>query len=848
MIGFSHNGTSCDQILTNKTMRQNVLAAFAPFPFYVQQDHGYDRETSVELKVEKFNEFFSSQGRLIKVELMESFGDCSFHCTVSLADSNESLVSSTYFSVQLPHCVLWVNFHLADSLMNLFKKVEIYLKKSRENLDLLFDDFSCGKKLVFSNDVESAGSSIKSVPTGDYLQGNVIFARTRIVICFPSQITEDFGHLYPMEKFIVLEHYPSPIVEKVSQVSYHLSKQLCAPNGSFCTPTVSLHFEVGTFDMYLTDSAIEDTAVDQSTSLHLKDVIAVKVLSVTNRTDDQFGTSIVWQKCPVTSPSMASRVWSMMSTHDHRSTNKVTGKACKFSSVAEVEDFEELSSEILQDLILSSGFILQLSFSSIQLNLWWHDYRQLNYLLDIVMPMLSNGGSSNLSVFEEDQPLCNHDISQATIIVDCDILDLQISADEESNHTHSVGSWNCFRLVVQKFEIMSITNIGGVGATNFFRLIHGEGQLWGSVFNGEDVLLVSFMDSASRRGCGDGTNVLSIGSAGMTITYLYNPELFRSYTSIFICCGSIVAPDRRVDWISDLCSFFNPPSEKESSGSDVIQGKLSSNSTTYEASFFFELVVVALSYEPHFKHPGSNGDNAYVGCDDTFEANEGLSEQFVGCLLAASSFILFSHDISNSKVSDYNIQLQDLGRLICASSSLKSDNVSYDVSYLQKSGYAKVASGILLVAVLKIHGSRWEMECSDSHISFDTWHDTTHALFCLIAQLQQMYAPDMEDALAHLQSRWNTVQQNYNTNGSNDASDNSHASISFDAGKNLPKSDDNSQSIGLLDDIIENAFYTTRGSDNPVIPSLICRNNYNDGLNMNSNISLVEDVSSENVF
>lgn len=819
MIEFSHNGASYDPILTNKTMRQKVLAAFAPFPFYVPEDQEYDREASVELKVDnKFNEMFSSQGKLIKVGLMESFGDCSFHCTVSLADSNGISVSSTSFSVHLPHCVLWVNFHLADSLMNLFKKVEIYRKETRENLDLLCDEFSCGKKLVSSNDVESAGSSsMKTLPTGDYLQGNVVFARTRIIICFPSQITEDFGHLYPMEKFIVLEHYPSPIVKKVSQVSYLLSKQLCAPNGSFCTPTISLHFEVGTFDMYLTDSASEDANADQSTPLHLKDVTAVKVLSVTNRAGDQFGISIVWQKCPVTSPSVASRVWNMMSTHDHRSRNKVTGKACKFSSVAVVEDFEDLSSEIRQELILSSKFILQLGFSSIQLNLRWHDYKQLNYLLDIVRPVFSNGGSSNLNVFEEYQPLCNHDISQATIMVDCDILDLQISTDEVPDHTQS---WNCFRLIVQKFEIMSITNIGGISATNFFRLIHGEGQLWGSIFNGasttsvtsHDVLLVSCMNSASRRGCGDGANVLSFGSAGTTVTYLCNPELFCSYTSIFIRCGSIVAPEGRLDWISDLCSFFNPPSENESSGSDVIRGKPSSNSTTYEASFFFELVDVALSYEPHLEHPVSNDDNAYVGCDGTFEANEGLSEQFVGCLLAAASVSFSSHDISNSIISNYNIQLQDLGLLICASSGLKSDNVSYDVSYLQKTGYAKVASSILIAAVLKIQGSRWEIECSDSHISFDTWHDTTHALFFLIAQLQEIYAPDMEDALAHLQSRWNTVQQNYNTNGSNDASDNSHTSLSFDARKTLPKIDGNSQSIGLLDGIIENAFYTTGGS------------------------------------
>ncbi|XP_020589380.1 autophagy-related protein 2 [Phalaenopsis equestris] len=836
MFGFFDNIDLFDQMLINRSLKQKVLDALPPFPVFIQE---YDLETTIERNIENISENSSSQQGLIKVGLMETSGDFSFHCVVSVADPSGSSVSSTSFSLNFPPCVLWLHFHLIDSLLNLFRMVETCFKRSVDNRDFVVENSS--RDIKFSpHDVKRSDSSIKTVPRADNVQGNFVFARTRIIICFPLQNMEDFRHLYLMDKFIILEHFPPLITEEVSEVSPRPLKQLGASNGSSSTPTLSLHFDVGTLDMYFTNSIPKDAIADQSSPFKLKEVSVVKILSLTNRTGDKLsGISIVWQNGPVTGPWMTSRAWRMASTHDRRSRNKVAGKDCEFYSVAAVEDIEEMCSDIRQELILSSGFLLCLGFATIQLNLHSHDYERLSCLLDIVMQGLSSGGSSKFGVSEEERILYKHDSSQATIIMDCDILDLHIVFDEVPDCSLSVqkeliGSWNGFRLIVEKFEIMSVSNIGDISGTNFFRLIHGEGRLCGSIFNvndctssaTHDVLLISCTNSVSRRGGGDGSNVLSFGSAGTTITYLSNPHLSRSHTSILIHCGTIIAPGGRLDWIGHICSFFSSPFEKESSSSDVNQSKLSSNCKTYEASFFLDLVDVALCYEPHFKH-----DDAYVGCDDT--------EQFVGSLLAASSFSISNHAKSNSASSEYNIQLRDLGLLICQSSGLNNDYGSYDVNYLQKMGYAKVASACLLVAVVKIYSLRWEVKCSDSHVNFHTCHDTTHGLFRLIAQLQQLYAPDVEDALAHLQSRWNSVQQSLKTNGSDDALDNSHSSLSSDSGKELSRSDDNSQNIGLLDGIIENAFQ----SDNPPNPNVIGQDTV-DIINPNSSFPFVDALSS----
>lgn len=56
-------------------------------------------------------------------------------------------------------------------------------------------------------------------------------------------------------------------------------------------------------------------------------------------------------------------------------------------------------------------------------------------------------------------------------------------------------------------------------------------------------------------------------------------------------------------------------------------------------------------------------------------------------------------------------------------------------------------------------GTMWEVESSDLHIVLSTCYDTASGLIRPGAQLQQLFAPDIEDTLVHLQTRWNNLQQ-----------------------------------------------------------------------------------------
>nr|KYP76347.1 Autophagy-related protein 2 [Cajanus cajan] len=86
----------------------------------------------------------------------------------------------------------------------------------------------------------------------------------------------------------------------------------------------------------------------------------------------------------------------------------------------------------------------------------------------------------------------------------------------------------------------------------------------------------------------------------------------------------------------------------------------------------------------------------------------------------------------------------------------------YSVDHLQETGYVKVAQEAFMEAILKTNcasGLLWELELSKSHLYVETCYDTTAALILLAAQLQQLFAPDVEESLVHLQNRWENVQQ-----------------------------------------------------------------------------------------
>ncbi|XP_010909747.1 autophagy-related protein 2 isoform X2 [Elaeis guineensis] len=834
------------QMLLNQHLQARVQGALPPYPFSAQ-DH--DSESSVT----------NCRNGLIKVTLLESFDLCSCRCSINSTGLDGKQLASTFFSVHLPPFVLWVHFPLVNMLLNLFKQVEHSFTESSMNKDSATNVLAERHNSSFLEDAECG--SISYLTTGSQrasLQGNMVLSQARVILCFPSENYGDFRHSASLDKFIVLEHSSS-----VGDVSDFLQlPKESSPKVAYCTPFTSVHLHLGDLDIYFVKSSSEISLVDGPHALEKKPFSAVKILSVTNGLNDyHLGITILWQKGPVTGPWMARRTWSLSKSHD-QGRKKVVGKGAEYSSVTTAEDLEGTSSSIRQELILSSAFLFHVKFSCVCINLCSHDYKLLNQLLNYALDGLSSracGTDTNYEGIRNGRSSPNDCYaSQASVHVECDLLDICITLDEVVEVSHLIqkelqGSWECLKLKVKKFELLSASNIGGISKANFSWLTHGEGELRGSILSRnekasevtEDLVLITCKNSAIRRGDGDGTNVLSFTPAGTTVTHIWNPESCQSYTSVIVRGATVVAPGGRLDWINAICLYFSLPSqENEQAGN----GKASVNDAASETLLFLDLVDIALSYEPHIKDPrGANGvfDREH-SCST--ESNVDREREYVACLLAASSFSLSNHTKANSSAVNYNIQLQDAGLLICESSGTRNGSGGYHVGCLQEIGYVKVAQIVLVEVILRIKGLLWEIECSESHINLDTCHDTAYGLVHLVAQLQQLYAPDVEDSLMYLQYRWNTIQQAQEDHSSNDVADNSESTaVGLGFENSLPTSDEDCVSVGLLDEIIENAFYINGEYKSPSghcnIQSYVSLDEYVLGDKLNINNSMASDAS-----
>jgi autophagy-related protein 2 len=128
-------------------------------------------------------------------------------------------------------------------------------------------------------------------------------------------------------------------------------------------------------------------------------------------------------------------------------------------------------------------------------------------------------------------------------------------------------------------------------------------------------------------------------------------------------------------------------------------------------------------------------------------------------------------------------------------------------------GYAKVAHEALFEAILRTdckNGLLWELECSKSHIYVETCHDTTYGLIRLAAQFQQLFAPDLEESVVHLQNRWNSVRQAQERNKLNDEGGiSNHDCVPSTSQVHDPTADTKSKLgvAGLMDEICEDAFH-----------------------------------------
>nr|XP_018675172.1 PREDICTED: autophagy-related protein 2 isoform X2 [Musa acuminata subsp. malaccensis] len=837
--GISSNNCKNDsneQMFLSHYLQEKVQSSLPPFPFHIRY---HASESAVE---------DNAVNGLVQVRLLESFGDCSCRFNVNSKTSNGVSMTLTSFVIDLPPFVLWVHFNLFIVLLDLFNRVESSLKENNvsENVQ---PNMQNKRNRISSPDVAETGisSSIATVSPRASFQGNIIIAQARIIICFPSEYYGDFRNSTLLDNLIILEHSLPLNTEETSGV-LKVPKATSARDQS-CAPSSSLHLSIKNFDIYMVKSSVENALDDQICNLGSQLFCAVKILSVKGLTHS--GVTMLWQKGPVTGTWMADRAWSLASSRDQNS-NKIIGKGSEFS-VSSGENLEETSSNIRQELILSSAFLLHIKSSYVWINLDNHDYKFLVCLLNNVIDKCSRESNSmdtstDMGMKNEQMSLRSSNISQTSILVECNAIDTCIRLNELVEVSRPLqkelqGSWSCFKLKIEKFELLSVSNIGGKEDAKLLWLNHGEGDLWGSICSSDEkacavrheLPLITCRNSAMRRGNGEGANTLAFGPAGTVVTHIWNPQLHQSYTSIIVRCGTVIAPGGRLDWITAVCLFFSSPPRGKGNPED--DGKT-------QVSFLLDLVDVALSYEPQNKQFQVNSE--VPGLDHNFyvELNKEKDEGYTACLLAAASLSLSVHTKSDP-TTNYDIHMKDIGLLISESFGSITDIDGYCISYLQKARYSKVAQVSLLQAILRIRGMFWEIECEESHIDLESCRDTTSGLFRLIAQLQQLYAPDVEDALIHLQSRWDTVQQTDMDQNTSYLAD-PVSSNSVDLGSGLSTSNKECQAYGLLDDILENALECHPNSDHCGIQSHVSCEQCKVGDILNVNASRAGDAFAAN--
>lgn len=825
-IGFGLHGSN-DDIENKMVMIQQVQAAVeAALPPFSSSSKDADSEKPNGSMAADFPSTKSRLGRyisrtnckgiyrddVVKVTLLRSSGDTQCQFTVS-SSSGDSFMGPTSFSIKLPPFVFWVNFRLINLVLGLLKEVGNSFEMNSTRDDSASEGINSKNSPSSHGEVKRSSCSYltRSFPQ-ELLTGNIFLPTARVILCFASENDGDFKSYSSWNQFIALDFSsPSTLNEKKVNVTSPIPVP-SAYKWNSSTISQSLHLNMGNLDIYLITSASNSFVGSNSCGLQRQKFLAENILSAINRRGNLSVISMLWKEGSVTGPGIVKSAKLLATSEDSRSRNRFVGKGYDFASVTTVKDMEaleDLSTGARQDMILSSSFVLHACLSPVTINLSSFQYKGLHHLLQQAIDSLSCIVHDPVSVRNDSS------VSQTSILVECDSAEISVSLELVESIKGSIqnelpGSWHHLKLQIKNFQLLTVSDIGGICGSTFHWVTHGEGNLRGSITGvpDEEFLLISCSNSTKGRGDGEGSNILSSKLSGSDIIHLWDPETSHSHTSITIRCGTIVAIGGRLDWLDTIPTFFSlPSSETEQSADNSLNKGNSVESVPSESSFVLNLVDVGLSYEPYLK--GLMVSKVSDSESSSVDANEGMQTQYVACLLAASSLKLTIIKVPDCVESDYKIKVQDLGLLLCAVSAPENVGGTCSVEHLHKAGYVKVAREAHVEAVLRVNcknGLPWELECSESHIFLDTCHDTTSGLIHLATQLQQLFAPDVEESIVHLQTRWNNVQKAQESDGnrvfnSDAAPSTSQVDISHLDMKSKPGV------VNLMDEICEDAFH-----------------------------------------
>lgn len=736
----------------------------------------------------------------VKATLFETSGVNSFLFAASSKSSDDRLTRRVSFSLKLPPFILWLNFDLVKMALDISREVV-----NCDRLDTSGAEFSSA-----AFEEKHRCYPPPNVPVASWkgsVGGSIFLPQARIILCFPFKNTGGYRSYISCNQFIAVDFSsPSNFGDLKGEESVLVRESISWKNYS-PSPSHSVHLNVVNLDVYHITCSVVDHIV-RSTESESRQFYSYKILSLGNGTHWVGLISMLWRedaktgawimksaKSLVTSDGPASKVSSATSDYD-------------FASVSTREHKGDSSSQKQKELILSSKFCIHICVPAVVVTLCRSEYLSVFHLLNHAMDALSSAGGDTA------YDIRGTSVNQSSVVLECGLVEVYIELEQGDGPKSSLerelpGSWHKLRLEIQYFQLLSVADVGAVNDATFLWVSHREGKLWGSVTSmaDQDILLISCFNSSNGRGDGEGSNVLSCNHAGTDFMHLSDPESFHNFMSIVLKCGTIVAPGGRLDWLDKIICFVSLPSPEIGETADC-NGK---KAEPQNVSLLLKFTDGALSYEPYFSELGVNGECLNPKSRISIGLDDNRCDPYVACLLAASSLTLSSTMVAGSLENDYHIRLRDVGLLLHEASKQEKVVGEYGVGHLHELGYVKIAGEAVVDAILRINCENdvyWDLTCSESHVVFSTCHDTTLGLIRLASQIQQLFAPDIEESLVHLQNRWNSSKQ---VQGEEDditiseTSSNSSPRI-LQAQQLAPDSKVESRLANLMGEISEDAF------------------------------------------
>ncbi|XP_021738462.1 autophagy-related protein 2-like [Chenopodium quinoa] len=745
----------------------------------------------------------------VKATLFETSGASQCLLAVSSRSFDGQSTTKISFSLKLPPFILWLNFDVVNMVLEFSRALVNSATKEEPEAVFASGAFEEKHKSSIHSDVTS--TSFKGS-----LAGGIFLPHAKIILCFPLMNGGGLKSYVSCDQFIALD-FSSP----------SNSKKLKAEGSTFFredtpwkiytpSPSHSVQLNVVNLDVYHIVSAVDDDA-GKATELESQKLCSHLILALGNGTHWVSLISMLWHKDAVTGPWIT-KIAKVLATSDG-SAGKMSSATSdyEFTSVSTRDKKGDLSSQKQKELILSSKFFLHIGVPVMVVTLRRSQYLCFFDLLSQAMDALTSAGSD--TAYENRGTSLN----QSSVLLECGLAKIHIELDQgdclkSSLQRELPGSWHRLRLEIQNLQLLSVSDVGAISGASFLWVSHREGKLWGSITSlaDQDVLLISCSDSSNGRGDGEGSNVLSYSHAGFDIVHMSDPESLHNHMSIRLKCGTIVAPGGRLDWLDKILSFFSLPSPV--TGENVKSDQQKGDSQ--RLFFVLKFIDVALSYEPYLCELEVSGECLNSKSRISVNLDDDSCEPYIACLLAASSFTLSSTMVAGNLVNDYSIRFQDVGLLVHVATKQERLVGEYGVKYLHKLGYVKVAREALVDAILRINCEndvKWELNCSESHVVISTCHDTTLGLIRLASQLQQLYAPDMEESLVHLQNRWNSLKQVQGEDvceGVSETSSNS-SPRKLKVQQLGPDSKFDSGLVGLMGEISEDAFLFSGKSMSP---------------------------------